>query len=42
MVKAHTNSLACVEGRTNEAGSPEGEFRRGYQEDAEWSEAIHQ
>ena len=35
-------SLACVQGRTNEAGSPEGELHRGCQEDAEWSEAIRQ
>ena len=35
-------SLACVQGRTNEAGSPEGELHRGCQEDAEWSDAIRQ
>ena len=40
MVK--TISLACVQGRTNEAASPEGEFHRGCHEDAEWSEAIRQ
>ena len=40
MVKAHTISLAYVQGRTNEAGSPEGELHRGCQEDAEWSEAL--
>ena len=42
VVKAHTISLACVQGRTNEAGSPEGELHRGCQEDAEWSESIRQ
>ena len=42
MIKAHTISLACVQGRTNEAGSPDGELHRGCQEDAEWSEVIRQ
>ena len=42
MVKTHSISLACVQGRTNEAGPPEGELHRGRQEDAQWSEAIRQ
>ena len=42
MVKTHTISLACIQRRTNEAGSPEGKLHRRRKEDAEWSDAIRQ
>ena len=42
MVKTHTISLACIQRRTNEAGSPEGKLHRRCKEDAEWSDAIRQ
>ena len=40
VVKTHTLSLACIQRRANEAGSPEGELHRRCKEDAEWSEAV--
>ena len=40
MVKTHTVSLACIQRRTNKAGSPEGKLHRRCKEDAEWSDAI--
>ena len=42
MVKTDTISLACLQRRTNEAGSPESELHRRCKEDVEWSEAIRQ
>ena len=42
MVKTHTVSLACIQRRANEAGSPEGKLHRRCKEDAEWSDAIRQ
>ena len=38
----HTVSLACIQRRANEAGSPEGKLQRRCKEDAEWSDAIRQ
>ena len=42
MIEVHTVSLAYIQRRTNEAGSPESKLHRRGKEDVEWSDAIRQ